>query len=190
MSEDKTLTIIPHFDGQYAHWSEMMESLLKAKDLSTSKIVWDSLKKKLGGSEKVKRALRNNLRREFKVLEMEDRPYNGYGRDRGASSSRGRGRGRDEDEDEYLLMVETDEVKEDDMWFIDSGCSNHMCNKEAMFTMLDKTFSHSVKLGNNDKLLVTGKEIVKMNLKGNIYTISEVYFVPQLKNNLLSVEQL
>ena len=33
MSEDKTLTKIPHFDGHYGHWSELMENLLRAKGL-------------------------------------------------------------------------------------------------------------------------------------------------------------
>ena len=28
MSEDKTLAKIPHFDGHYDHWSELMENLL------------------------------------------------------------------------------------------------------------------------------------------------------------------
>ena len=33
MSEDKILTKIPHFDGHYDHWSELMENLLRAKGL-------------------------------------------------------------------------------------------------------------------------------------------------------------
>ncbi|KAF2283318.1 hypothetical protein GH714_002228 [Hevea brasiliensis] len=33
MSDDKTLTKIPHFDGHYDHWSELMENLLRAKGL-------------------------------------------------------------------------------------------------------------------------------------------------------------
>ncbi|KAF2306765.1 hypothetical protein GH714_021230 [Hevea brasiliensis] len=33
MSEDKTLTKIPHFDGHYDHWSELMENLFRAKGL-------------------------------------------------------------------------------------------------------------------------------------------------------------
>ena len=33
MSEDKTLTKIPHFDGYYDHLSELMENLLKTKGL-------------------------------------------------------------------------------------------------------------------------------------------------------------
>ncbi|XP_058009804.1 uncharacterized protein LOC131183268 [Hevea brasiliensis] len=33
MSDDKTLTKIPHFEGHYDHWSELMENLLRAKGL-------------------------------------------------------------------------------------------------------------------------------------------------------------
>ncbi|GAA0144761.1 hypothetical protein LIER_05119 [Lithospermum erythrorhizon] len=39
-------------------------------DRSTSKIIWDSMKKKYSGNEKVKKALRNNLKREFEITEM------------------------------------------------------------------------------------------------------------------------
>ncbi|GAA0167070.1 hypothetical protein LIER_22083 [Lithospermum erythrorhizon] len=334
MAEDKTLTKIPHFDGHYSHWSELMENLLRAKglwsavemghtepldtdmlnenqkalldesrirdyqvkhylfqaldrevfeqilDRSTAKIIWESLKKKFGGNEKIKKSMRNTLRREFELLEMkkgetidsyfarvttvsnklrtngddiselkivekilrtltdqftyvvvsieessnieemtvdelqstlysheqkfnkgikaeedqvlkvEDRPFM---RGRGRGSVRGRGRGRPvfnkatiecfkchnlghfqyecpkwnkqanyvalEEDDELLLMAEVEEIKEkyEDVWFIDSGCSNHMCNREDMFFNLDKNFSHFVKLGNNTKMLVAGK---------------------------------
>ena len=33
MREDKTFTKIPHFDGHYDHWSELMENLVRAKGL-------------------------------------------------------------------------------------------------------------------------------------------------------------
>nr|KYP47367.1 hypothetical protein KK1_030981 [Cajanus cajan] len=41
-------------------------------DRHTSKIVRDSLKKKFGGNNCVKKALLNSLRREFEVLEMKE----------------------------------------------------------------------------------------------------------------------
>ncbi|GAA0184997.1 hypothetical protein LIER_32285 [Lithospermum erythrorhizon] len=39
-------------------------------DRSTTKSIWDSLKKKFGGNEKIKKSMRNTLRREFELLEM------------------------------------------------------------------------------------------------------------------------
>ena len=46
------------------------------------------------------------------------------------------------------------------------------------------------KLGNNHKLMVGGKGEVKIILKGISYVINDVYYIPELKNNLLSVGQL
>lgn len=369
MSDDKTLTTIPHFDGHYDHWSELMENLLRAKDLwilvekgfnepkagaqltesqqkqlaeartndhkvkhylfqaldrtvfeqildrRTSKIIWDSMKLKFGGNAKVKKSLLNSLRREFEVLAMKrDETITEYfarvttvsnkmrsngeempdskivekilrtltekftyvvvsieeakdtdnisidelqsslvvheqkfrrvnnededqvlkvedwsgSRGRGRAPSRGRGRGRGrtqfnkaavkcyrchnlghfqyecpelnkeahyaeiEEEDELLLMayVNLHEAKRSDAWFIDSGCSNHMCANQGMFTSLDTTFVHTVKLGNNTSMKVVGKGVIKLKLKGINYAIGDVYYVPDLKNNLLSVGQL
>ncbi|GAA0171473.1 hypothetical protein LIER_25494 [Lithospermum erythrorhizon] len=97
-----------------------------------------------------------------------------------------------EDEDDLLLMASVNHARSErqDMWFIDSGCSNHMCNDGKMFTALDRSFNHSVKLGNNSRLNVARKGVVKLMLKGISYAIGEVYYVPDLKNNLLSVGQL
>ncbi|GAA0171275.1 hypothetical protein LIER_25348 [Lithospermum erythrorhizon] len=39
-------------------------------DRSTAKIIWDSLNKKFGGNERIKKSMRNTLRREFELLEM------------------------------------------------------------------------------------------------------------------------
>ena len=59
-----------------------------------------------------------------------------------------------------------------------------------MFSSLDKTFTHSVKLGNNIRMKVSRKGTIKLFLQENRYTIREVYWAPELKNNLLSVGQL
>ena len=97
-----------------------------------------------------------------------------------------------EEEDEMLLMAHMlrHEAKRSDAWFLDSGFSNHMCASEGMFSSLDKTFSHIEKLGNNTGRKVMGKGAVKLTLHGVRCTISNVYWGPELKNNLLSVGQL
>ena len=58
------------------------------------------------------------------------------------------------------------------------------------FTNLDMSFSHSAKLGNNTRIEVRGKEQVKLMFNGGAYVISEVYYMPELKNNLLSLGKL
>ncbi|GAA0166461.1 hypothetical protein LIER_21609 [Lithospermum erythrorhizon] len=96
-----------------------------------------------------------------------------------------------EEEDDLLLMAEINEkTNKNEVWYIDSGCSNHMCKDEKMFNTIDRSFSHPVKLGNYDKLEVKGRGNVRLSIDGAAYTICEVYYVPKLKSNLLSVGQL
>lgn len=96
------------------------------------------------------------------------------------------------EEDEKMLMsyVESHEEKQNDAWFLDSGCSNKMCGYRGMFTNLDESFQHSVKLGNNSRMSVAGKRNVKLLLNGVNHVVNEVYYIPELKNNLLSIGQL
>ena len=96
-----------------------------------------------------------------------------------------------DEEEEMLLMsyVEENKAKGRDAWFIDSGCSNHMCGDRTMFSWLDDSFRQLVRLGNNTRMNVMGKESVKLYLNEIILTVTEVYYVPELKNNLLSVGQ-
>jgi len=47
-----------------------------------------------------------------------------------------------------------------------------------------------VKLGNDAKIAVMGKGSVRLNVNGVTHIISHVYYVPELNNNLLSIEQL
>uniref|UniRef100_A0A2N9G6A8 Integrase catalytic domain-containing protein n=5 Tax=Fagus sylvatica TaxID=28930 RepID=A0A2N9G6A8_FAGSY len=75
-----------------------------------------------------------------------------------------------DEEEEMLLMsyVELYKARREDAWFLDSGCSNHMCGDRTMFNELDEKFRHSVKLGNNTKMDVMGKGSVKLLLNESI----------------------
>ncbi|KAB2626152.1 hypothetical protein D8674_017812 [Pyrus ussuriensis x Pyrus communis] len=94
------------------------------------------------------------------------------------------------EEDDMLLMAFLELPEQTDAWFLNSGCSNHMCGSQGIFTNLDETFVHSVKLGNNSRMNVVGKGSVKLFLNGITHIVHEVYYVPELKNNLLSIGQL
>jgi hypothetical protein len=77
------------------------------------------------------------------------------------------------------------------MWYLDTGCSNHMCGEKETFSSLDESFRSSVKFGDNSKISVMGKGKVTIQTKGNsTHIIANVLFVPNLKTNLLSVGQL
>ncbi|CAB4308120.1 unnamed protein product [Prunus armeniaca] len=66
--------------------------------------------------------------------------------------------------EEMILMalVESKEAAMQHIWFLDFGCSNHMCGKKDMFCELDSNFKESVKLGNNSSLTVQGKGNVRI----------------------------
>ncbi|XP_073220720.1 uncharacterized protein [Cicer arietinum] len=134
------------------------------------------------------------------------RAFSRGGRGRGgrAFSRGGRGRGQWEEkanyvkmeeeaeEEELLLMSHMDlhQVTKEEVWFLDSGCSNHMTGNKGWFSNLEEGFCQTVKLGNDMKMNVVAKGNVRMQVNGVTQVISDVYFVPELKNNLLSLGQL
>lgn len=97
----------------------------------------------------------------------------------------------EEEEEELLLMsyIELKQAKRE-VWFLDFGCSNHMSGNKEWFSELDESFRQSVKLGNNTKMPVVGKGNVRMQVNGFVQVISDVYYILELKNNLLSIGQL
>ena len=77
-------------------------------------------------------------------------------------------------------------------WFLDSGASNHMTSVEHSFTD-----SHSylgkkkITTANGDQLLISGVGTITLSgVFGQSITLPNVYFVPKLSANLLSVGQL
>jgi hypothetical protein len=98
-----------------------------------------------------------------------------------------------ETEGEMLLMAYIDkkENSSGDTCYLDSGCSNHMCGNKSLFYDLDETFRETVKLGNNSCMSDIGKGDIKFHMKNNtVQTITNVFYVPDLKSNLISMGQL
>jgi transposase InsO family protein len=97
-----------------------------------------------------------------------------------------------EEKEEMLLMsyVELNQSRREDVWFLDSGCSNHMCANKEWFSDLEEEFWQSVKLGNNSKMVVLGKGNIRLQIAGVTQVITDVFYIPKLKNNLLSVGKL
>jgi hypothetical protein len=90
-----------------------------------------------------------------------------------------------------LLACNMAETNSEDIWFLDSGCSNHMTGNIALFSALDKNMKSEVTLGTDSKISVMGKGEVKIFTKqGERKTIADVYYVPGMRCNLLSIGQL
>lgn len=81
-----------------------------------------------------------------------------------------------------------DERRKD--WFLDSGSSNHMCGDKMWFCRIDEGYRKYVKLRNGTRMEVLGKGDVRFNLNGVTHVVTDVFYVPELNNNLLSIGQL
>jgi hypothetical protein len=94
--------------------------------------------------------------------------------------------------EELLLManIEQNSCGKNERWFLDSGCSNHMIGHKEWFFDFDSSYRDFVKLGDDSKMAVMGKGSVKLNINETVHVISNVYYVPGLKTNLLSIGQL
>ena len=57
---------------------------------------------------------------------------------------------QEEANDNKLFMAVADAVDvPNDAWFVDSGCSNHMCSNKEMFKELDESRKIQVRLGDD-----------------------------------------
>lgn len=83
--------------------------------------------------------------------------------------------------EEILLMSYIDlprnHTENEEAWFLDSCCSNHMCGDKSKFSEMDEVFRHSVKLGNNTKKNVLGKGNVKLSINCVTHVIQDVFFM-------------
>ncbi|KAI5390160.1 hypothetical protein KIW84_075471 [Lathyrus oleraceus] len=76
------------------------------------------------------------------------------------------------------------------VWYLDSGCSNHMIGKKKAFIKINSSFGSKVKLGNGEHVEVKGKGNIGVTTKQGSKVIHESLYVPELDENLLSIGQL
>ncbi|XP_076248114.1 uncharacterized protein LOC143187798 [Calliopsis andreniformis] len=82
----------------------------------------------------------------------------------------------------------------DDMnWCLDSGCSAHVCAEEVKFDKI-KCINKVSNLANNESTSISSVESVKVYVSNSYNEISvnfeKVYYVPDLRANLLSISKI
>ncbi|EOY16575.1 Uncharacterized protein TCM_035373 [Theobroma cacao] len=92
--------------------------------------------------------------------------------------------------EEQLFMAQIADDEERNTWLIDSGCSNHMTRNDQLFTKLDINFKARVRIGNGIYLKIMGIRTIVVETMNCTKYISEVHYVPEVMQNLLSVGQL
>ena len=94
-------------------------------------------------------------------------------------------------QDSMFLACNVAQESQTNVWFLDLGYNNHITGNLEMFSSLDESVKFDVTLGNDNKIEVKGKGNVNiLSKKGEKKHISDVYFFPNLKHNLLSIGQL
>ncbi|XP_047337540.1 uncharacterized protein LOC124941279 [Impatiens glandulifera] len=74
---------------------------------------------------------------------------------------------------------------------MDTITSSHMIGDKKVFTTLDETVKGKVWFNDNFVVNICGKGMVKIEcVTRNHQILSDVFYIPSLKNNLLSLGQL
>ncbi|KAL6276254.1 hypothetical protein ACE6H2_019855 [Prunus campanulata] len=183
----------------------------------TSKQIWDSMKKKYEGSERVKRALLQTLTRDFETLQMKsgESITDFFARTLGiVNRMRSNGGNMEEvkvvekilrsltpkfdyvvcsikESQRMLLRCELRSmIKKHGTW--DTDCSNHMSGCKSSFVNLDESFRSVVSFGDKSTVNVMGNGDIQIRTKNDfVETIANIFFfIPHLKTSLLSAGQL
>lgn len=104
--------------------------------------------------------------------------------------------------DEPVLLIAEKEVGpklsdneseklESNVWYLDNGASNHMSVDRSKFEELDMGLTVKVRFGDGSIVKIKGKGLLcsKPKSGGNVL-LREVYFIPTLRNNIISLGQL
>ncbi|XP_074351841.1 uncharacterized protein LOC141690993 [Apium graveolens] len=77
------------------------------------------------------------------------------------------------------------------VWYLDNGASNHMTSQRAKFRELEEGVTGLVKFGDESTVEIKGKGSVVFKCKnGEDIIFKEVYYIPKLYNNIISLGQL
>ncbi|XP_050156241.1 uncharacterized protein LOC126630153 [Malus sylvestris] len=68
-------------------------------------------------------------------------------------------------------------VKREHVWYIDSGCSNHMTSHESTLIDLDKNVSTRIKMGNGQLVQAIAKETLVIETKIGVRIETWIYIV-------------
>ncbi|CAL8157374.1 unnamed protein product [Prunus armeniaca] len=87
----------------------------------------------------------------------------------------------------FYVNNAADKRSMEDVWYLDSRCSNHMTGREDVLTDIDRSITAKVAMGTGQLVDVIGKGSLMVETKMGKRYIKEVLLVSGLKENLLSV---
>ncbi|XP_017614022.1 uncharacterized protein LOC108459176 [Gossypium arboreum] len=94
------------------------------------------------------------------------------------------------EEDQLFVATCFTSHKTSESWLIDSGCTNYMTHDNELFKELKSTESKKVRIGTSDYIVVKGKGTIAITSCSSTKFITDVLYVFDIDQNLLSVGQL
>ncbi|KAL8110993.1 hypothetical protein AgCh_026669 [Apium graveolens] len=92
-----------------------------------------------------------------------------------------------------LSLVITREAKTNDsnLWYLDNDASNYMTSFKDKFVELDEAVTSQVHFGDGSTVKIEDKRtVVFMCKNGEERALHEVYYIPSLRNNIISLVQM
>jgi len=75
-----------------------------------------------------------------------------------------------------------------DVWYLDNYANNHMSGDHQNFRDIDASMGGKVCFGDGSTVEIHGRgSILFQGGSGNQWLLSDVYFIPKLKSNLISL---
>ena len=76
------------------------------------------------------------------------------------------------------------------VWYLDNGASNHMNGNRMFFVTLDETITGQVRFGDDSRIDIRGKGSIQFVFReGEKKILNNVYYIPGLKSNIISLGQ-
>ncbi|XP_076901931.1 uncharacterized protein LOC143556522 [Bidens hawaiensis] len=95
-------------------------------------------------------------------------------------------------EEKVFPCTQEDQTKVNcEVWYLDNSASNHMTGVKDFFSEIDDKVMGQVSFGDGSKVQIEGKGKILFECKnGDQLLIPDVYFIPALRSNILSLGQL
>jgi hypothetical protein len=94
-------------------------------------------------------------------------------------------------EEKSLARSNTRDGDCNNAWYLDTGVSNHMSGRRDAFSELDTGMTGTVKFDDGSSVQICGIDTIVFTYRnGEHRTLTEVYFIPPLQSNIISLDQL
>ena len=91
----------------------------------------------------------------------------------------------------FLSCQVSQQILDKNVWLLDGGCNNHMNGHNDLLSNFDASLITTISLGDDHSIKASRKGVVPFLTKqGEVKNIPDVYYVPNIKHNLLSVGKL